>query len=877
MLGKNINYIRLYCFLIIMIGCFWTSAAPTSSTIGKAETDVEAHSPDRNLQTLFSDIMAASLPKEKVYLHLDNSSYYKDEILWFSAYLVNSDGNTSDVVSKTLYVDLLNPGGDIIDTKVLKIENGRANGSFKINCTPFYSGFFEIRAYTKYMMNFGSETAFSRAIPVFDTPKNEGDYEKRSIRKFGTGKFTYTRKQPQNGKDLNIIFYPEGGHIIDGLPTKIAFEAKDKKGYPIDITGAILNSNQDTVVTFNSTHEGKGVFNLIPAGNTLYAVVEYKGKTKKLKLPEVQQNGFSLSVDNLSDHDSVSVTVNRGGIFNRIDTVGVILTSHGVVKTYSAVASSFRKPLSISFDRKNLSPGVAEVTLVDTRGRKIADRLFFNMPDSTDFIDFKYSFDKDIYKPYEAINLSVSSTDAYGNPVGHPFSLSVRDGKNETAWGRDICTDLLLMSDIKGYVANPGYYFEAIDSTHLSNLDLLMMVQGWRKYPWESLIEKNKENLRYQPESEGIEIEGTVRSLTNKKMLNVDVTAFLIKGDKEEEKSIPPMDMTRTDSLGKFSFTVNIQDQWKLILNTTRKSKLVDSQIALDKSFIPHPRRFMHFEMDAPLASEGDLASMADNDLASQIESTADEDSLDSYRTGDDKSIWLEEVKVTHKKNWLDDARAQARKRAVAYYEVDDEVNSLRDEGEYIDMGCDIEKLIMKLNPQFTRINYFGQDQLRYKQKMPLIVVDYERLSGPTDEDYYRYKDVRLEAIKSISISEDITMIGQYCWQMIPPSEADKIYSCVVMIETYPDGKVMVDGGKGIRKTSIHGYDTPQEFYSPDYSVMPIEKDYRRTLYWNPDVVPDENGKATFRFYNNGTNTVPKADIQTVSSDGSIGAAGNCR
>ncbi len=837
----------------------------------------EIDAEENYLQSLFAKIIDNSLPKEKVYLHLDNSSYYKDDTLWFSAYVVNSDGNTSDAISKTLYVDLLNPGGDVIDTKVLKIENGRANGSFKINCTPFYSGFFEIRAYTKYMMNFGPETAFSRVIPVFDSPKNEGDYEKRSMRKFGTGNYTYTRKQPQNGKDINIIFYPEGGHLIDGIPTIIAFEARDKKGYPIDITGAILNTNQDTVASFKTSHEGKGMFNITPNGNPLYAMVEYKGKTKKLKLPEVNPNGFSLSVDNLTNEDSISVTVNRGGIFNRIDTIGVILTSQGVVKTYSAVASSFRKPLSFSFDKKNLSPGVAEVTLVDARGRKIADRAFFNMPDSTNFIDFNYSFDKDIYKPYEVINLTVSSTDAFGNPVNHPFSLSVRDGKNETAWTRDICTDLLLMSDIKGYVANPSYYFEAADSTHLSNLDLLMMVQGWRKYPWESLIEKNKENLSFQPESEGIEIAGTVRSLTNKKMPNVDVTAFLMKGDKEDEKSIPPMDMTRTDSLGKFSFTVNIQDQWKLILNTTRKSKLIDSQISLDKSYVPHPRRFKHFEMEAPLASDGDLAAMANKGRASQAESVDEEDSIDSYRTGDDKSVWLEEVKVTHKKNWLDDARAQARKRAVAYYEVDDEVNSLRDEGEYIDLGCDIHKLIMKLNPQFTRINYFGEEQLSYKQKMPLIVVDYERISGPTPEDYYRYKDVRLEAIKSISISEDISMKGRYCWQRIPPLGADKLYSCVVMIETYPDGKVMVDGGKGIRKTSIHGYDTPQEFYSPDYSVMPIEKDYRRTLYWNPDVVPDENGNVKIRFYNNGTNTIPKADIQTVSLDGTIGAAGNCR
>ena len=862
----------------MMSGCFWASAVPTSSTIGKAETDIETPTPDRNLQTLFSDIMAASLPKEKVYLHLDNTSYYKDDTLWFSAYLVNSDGNTSDAISKTLYVDLLNPGGDIIDTKVLKIENGRAHASFKINCTPFYSGFFEIRAYTKYMMNFGPETAFSRVIPVFDAPKKEGDYETRTMRNFGTGNYTYTRKNPQKGKDIDVKFYPEGGNIIKGIPVKIAFEAKDKNGYPIEIKGIVINESKDTVAEFFTEHQGKGSFTIVSDGQPLYAVINVDGKTKKVMLPETHPNGFSLSVDNRSNKDSIFVSVNRAGIFNRIDTVGVILTSQGVMKTYGAVASSFRKPLNISFDRNVLSPGVAEVTLVDKHVKKIADRLIFNMPDSTDFIGFNYSFDKDAYQPFDAINMSISMTDAEGNPLSHPFSLSVRDGKSETAWTRDICTDLLLLSDIKGYVAQPSYYFESNDSTHIRHLDLLMMVQGWRKYPWESLVDNNIGNLRFKPESEGIEIAGTVRSLTNKKMPDVDVTAFLMKGDSDEEKSIPPMDMTRTDSLGKFSFTVNIEDRWKLILNTTRKSKLIDSQIALDKSFIPHPRRYFRYEMDAPLALMDDGRSKLADAVTELPISTDDQDSLSSYRTDDDKSTWLDELTVTHKVNWLDDARAQARKRAIAYYDVDEEINNLRDQGEYIDVGCDIHKMIMKLNPQFTRqYDGAGGEMLIYKHKIPLIVVDYERMEGPTPEDYYRYKDVRLESIKSISISEYERLIGKYCWIRIPPSEAADLYSCVVMIETYPDGKVMVDGGKGIRKTSMQGYATPQEFYSPDYSMMPIDTDYRRTLYWNPEVIPDENGKATIRFYNNSTLTIPKADMQTVSTDGAIGAAGNCR
>ena len=37
------------------------------------------------------------------------------------------------------------------------------------------------------------------------------------------------------------------------------------------------------------------------------------------------------------------------------------------------------------------------------------------------------------------------------------------------------------MSEIKGYVHRPEYYFEADDEIHRQALDELLMVQGWRR------------------------------------------------------------------------------------------------------------------------------------------------------------------------------------------------------------------------------------------------------------------------------------------------------------------------------------------------------------------------------------------------------------
>ena len=83
-------------------------------------------------------------PQEKVYLHFDNTGYYLGETIWFKAYLATAENNRLSGLSKVLYVELLTPEGDIVETKKLKIEDGQAHGEFALKDIP-YAGFFEVR------------------------------------------------------------------------------------------------------------------------------------------------------------------------------------------------------------------------------------------------------------------------------------------------------------------------------------------------------------------------------------------------------------------------------------------------------------------------------------------------------------------------------------------------------------------------------------------------------------------------------------------------------------------------------------------------------------------------------------------------------------
>ena len=105
----------------------------------------------------------------------------------------------------------------------------------------------------------------------------------------------------------------------------------------------------------------------------------------------------------------------------------------------------------------------------------------------------------------------------------------------------------------------------------------------------------------------------------------------------------------------------------------------------------------------------------------------------------------------------------------------------------------------------------------------------------------------------------------------MPCDMVDKLYGSVVFIETYPDNKIPVEGAKGVRKTWLEGYSAVKEFYSPDYSTLPEVLDYRRTLYWNPSVMPDNSGKAMIRFYNNSNCKKFNINVETITAQGHIG------
>ena len=120
---------------------------------GQADTAVV------NIQRYLANLHAFNQvhPQEKVYLHLDNRSYYIGDTIWFKAYVTNATTLKFTDISRILYVELLNDKGVEMETKKLRIENGQCYGEFALK-EHYFTGYYELRAYTRNMLNFGNES-----------------------------------------------------------------------------------------------------------------------------------------------------------------------------------------------------------------------------------------------------------------------------------------------------------------------------------------------------------------------------------------------------------------------------------------------------------------------------------------------------------------------------------------------------------------------------------------------------------------------------------------------------------------------------------------------------------------------------------------------
>ena len=450
--------------------------------------------------------------QEKAYLHLDNNCYFLGDTIWYKAYLVEAGNLRPTAESRILYVELVDPEGHVVERHRQYIGRPDADhGDFALADT-LHSGYYELRAYTRWMMNFcvterpynrkdrelfynrqmakdffrDYGTVWSRVVAVYERPEKAGDYSDRQMMPRPRQRALKPKKP-----SLNVKFYPEGGNLIAGTRCRIAFEALNEEGEAVNVTGKM--EGQDIRADFM----GRGIFTYdVPEDGKPCATFDYKGTHYRFALPDILQQGLTLHVD------EGNVTLQGRGLSAK--HLKVAFLTRGMLRSLKEVSLDAKGDGTIRYDRSLFPTGVCDLVVYDENGNVLADRLFFVNHHDYEQRHIAIEGKKSQYQPYEKGDLTLTPPRDVST-----LSVAIRDqrGMEPSYDDGTPLTDLLLTSDLQGFVARPYYYFKRDDSLHRARLDNLLMVQGWRRYDFKALT--NGKPLRYSPEK-NIEIDGTV-------------------------------------------------------------------------------------------------------------------------------------------------------------------------------------------------------------------------------------------------------------------------------------------------------------------------------------------------------------------------------
>jgi TonB-dependent SusC/RagA subfamily outer membrane receptor len=752
----------------------------------RADTDPESNL----LSTLINKVQNHYdwYPQQKAYLHIDKSDYNVDETIWFKAYVVDATTHRPDRMSTNLYVDLINPSGRVVQTRLLRLENGLAHGDFSFQDT-IPEGRYKIRAYTNWMRNLGEEYFFSKDVyvsnPLFST------YATRmQVQQIKKGQ----RETRRNISDFDLSFHPEGGSLLAGVENIIGFKAINGLGMGVRIEGSLMDRKGNKLMDISSNYLGMGSFAFTPVEGEKYFVeaIFSNSSPRKYNLPESVDMGVNINIDH-AGRDSIYIRLVSNiepGAYPPNTDYHLFAHTRGKAK-YTAVLDLKEKSRPHAISKDIFPSGVTHFTLFNANSNPVSERLIFI--NQNDFLDIDITGNPSVNQKREKVNAKIRVRDSEGDPVKAGFSLAVVKG-TELLQAENILTELLLDSDLKGNIEDPSYYFENPQNFKEKELDDLMLTQGWRRFDWPTVLVNRKLPVQHEIQN-GIEIGGKItREFFGLPLRDIKVTLTILN-------EFNDVFVTRSDLKGYFSFeNLSYPDTVGVKIEAVRHSGKKNLVIIVDQ-MDPGNLEDMYYLTEQYLRKPGEEGRWVTEKTPEEIEKENDPFYEENNR----------------------------------YYRIHQEPNDVIVVDETMQNYSSVAQIIQGRVPGvmvsgdniiIRGINSF------YASTDPLFIVD----GVPVDKGFAMnmnpYDIDRIEILKG----PEAAIYGS------------RGANGVIAIFT-KRGKYML---KGVVDFEMIGYHTPKEFYSPRYETVnpedPFEDD-RTTLYWEPNLITGENGEAEFSFY----------------------------
>ncbi len=454
-------------------------------------------------QPLANDYKAFGLLAEKAYIHTDKDFYIAGEIMWFKLYTVDAYTKKISDFNKVGYVEVLNREGQAILQAKIALGKAGGSGSFYLPLT-IKSDEYVVRVYTAWMKNAGAGSFFEKRITVVNTMRADGVAE-------------LPAKEDINSWE--VVFFPEGGDMIEGVEAKVAFRVIGPDGKGIAASGVIVDNNGDTLQSFHTARFGMGQFLIKPeAGKTYSALLKDEaGKMGQSALPKALPQGYGLNIieDKNPGIIRLKLAFQGSSLQQQVKPVTLVVHQGGKISFSAAYTLVSGSESFIEVDREKLGSGVNYFTLFNEKGQPLAERLIFIKPELQ--FNLEIAASKKVFKAKEKVEL----TTAVLSNVVDSFYCSMSIYKMQpwyTPSSVNMLNYLLLGSDLKGQIESPSFYLS--ENASWEDIDNLVLTHGWRRFKSDSLYQAKYSTI---PEYKGHFITGSVvNTTTGKKVAGAD-------------------------------------------------------------------------------------------------------------------------------------------------------------------------------------------------------------------------------------------------------------------------------------------------------------------------------------------------------------------
>jgi hypothetical protein len=775
-------------------------------------------------------LLLAEHPQEQVYLHLNKPYFLLGESIYFKAYLTTGYQHNPSDLSRVLHADLISPQNKIVHSILLPVNNGTAWGDFYLPDT-IPPGKYKIHGYTSYMRDMDSVKngcGFYQEIMVFAPAMDDAGPDQHSGAR--AGKHTVSASPPRVGPMLyDLQFLPEGGQLLAGIRTKVAFKAIDTTGQGVGVNGVVLDNNDKQVAEYTSSRLGMGCFYLKPeAGKTYHARAKFAGKmSEDIPFPQTTAEGITLSAESDSAQIVVKVCANEPW-FRKHKNENYTLVAFCGENTTSFQCELDSTVLEIDLQKNTFRSGMVQLTLLSPALGPLCERLIFVQNPSPNSLTLN---NQQQYATGTPVSLTLHLADNNGQPVVNgQFSVSVNDANLvpvKEDGERTILTSLLLSGNLKGYIEDPNYYFTNVNRKKLEDLDLVMLTHGYRGFSWARASENGYARNPAKPEKTFV-IAGSVTNAFNRPVKHGPV--YLLSTDSTQRVL-----SSTTDSMGRFVFdNLVFKDSTAFIVNARG----------------PKGGKVTKIKIDAPTAGVAPATDVYSKEMGLAV--VPDSAVIRLYYQYFKFPAGTKTLKQIEIKDVRRDDDYQTASLAGAGHA--DQV--LHSKDMHIEGA-----LSLSLNGVLTGIIFYNVrgKTLAFEQgnhASMLVVVDGVEGSDITPLQTHEVETVEVLRFANASIYGQAGANG------------------VLIVTTKRSIGIADDQAVPIGIASFYppGFYKARTFYAPKYS-RPIAEQamaLQTAIFWKPDLTTDEKGNALINYNNTGVPTTYRIVVEGYDSNGNL-------